>query len=73
MTRITRRRVAWVAVGVILPADAFHATGHAGQFVTMIPSARLVVVRLGLTRYAGAWDQSGFVRDVLDAIGDTAR
>jgi CubicO group peptidase (beta-lactamase class C family) len=33
----------------VLPVDAFHATGHAGQFVTMIPSARLVVVRLGLT------------------------
>ena len=53
----------------VLPADAFHATGHAGQFVTMIPSARLVVVRLGLTRYPHAWDQTAFVRDVLDAIG----
>lgn len=53
----------------VLPADAFHATGHAGQFVTMIPSARLVVVRLGLTRYAGAWDHTAFVRDVIDAIG----
>lgn len=53
----------------VLPADAFHATGHAGQFVTMIPSERLVVVRLGLTRYPNAWDQTGFVREVLDAIG----
>ena len=52
-----------------LPADTFHATGHAGQFVTMIPSAHLVVVRLGLTRYPNAWDQTGFVHDVLDAIG----
>ena len=54
----------------VLPADAFHATGHAGQFITMIPSARLVVVRLGLTRYANAWDQTALVRDVLDAIRD---
>jgi CubicO group peptidase (beta-lactamase class C family) len=53
-----------------LPADAFHATGHAGQFVTMIPSARLVVVRLGLTRYPDVWDQTGFVREVIDAMGD---
>jgi CubicO group peptidase (beta-lactamase class C family) len=53
----------------VLPADAFHAIGHGGQFVTMIPSARLVVVRLGLTRYPQAWDQTAFVRDVLDAIG----
>ena len=52
----------------VLPGDAFHATGHAGQFVTMIPSARLVVVRLGLTRYSNAWDQTGFVRDVLVAL-----
>ena len=57
----------------VLPADAFHAAGHAGQFVTMIPSARLVVVRLGLTRYPDAWDQTAFVRDVLKAIGDEAR
>lgn len=54
----------------VLPADAFHATGHAGQFITMIPSARLVVVRLGLTRYPDVWDQTGFVRDVIDAMGD---
>jgi hypothetical protein len=54
----------------VLPADTFHATGHAGRFITIIPSARLVVVRLGLTRYADVWDQTGFVRDVLDAMGD---
>ncbi len=52
----------------VLPADAFHATGHAGQFITMIPSARLVVVRLGLTRFPNVWDQTGFVRDVIDAM-----
>ncbi len=56
----------------VLPADAFHATGHAGQFITMIPSARLVVVRLGLTRYPNAWDQTGFVRDVLVALNGGA-
>lgn len=57
----------------VLPADTFHATGHAGQFVTMIPSARLVVVRLGLTRYPNAWDQTRFVRDVLDAVSSAHR
>jgi CubicO group peptidase (beta-lactamase class C family) len=54
----------------VLPADAFHATGHAGQFVTMIPSANLVVVRLGLTRYPNAWDHTTFVRDVLAALDE---
>ena len=52
----------------VLPADAFHAIGHAGQFVTMIPSANLVVVRLGLTRYPDAWDHTAFVRDILMAL-----
>jgi CubicO group peptidase (beta-lactamase class C family) len=55
----------------VLPADAFHAVGHAGQFVTMIPSAHLVVVRLGLTRYSDAWDHTAFVRDVLTALAGT--
>lgn len=54
--------------GARLPADAFHAIGHAGQFVTMIPSANVVVVRLGLTRYPDAWDHAAFVRDVLAAL-----
>ena len=54
----------------VLPADAFHAIGHAGQFVTMIPSANLVVVRLGLTRYPDAWDHTAFIRDVITAIGE---
>jgi CubicO group peptidase (beta-lactamase class C family) len=58
----------------VLPPDAFHAIGHAGQFVTMIPSANLVVVRMGLTRYPDAWDHTAFVRDVLMAIeGGTHR
>lgn len=52
----------------VLPADAFHAIGHAGQFVTVIPSASLVAVRLGLTRYPEAWDHTAFVRDVLTAL-----
>jgi CubicO group peptidase (beta-lactamase class C family) len=57
----------------VLPADAFHATGHAGQFVTMIPSMNLVVVRLGLTRYSNAWDHTAFVRDILTALEGDAR
>jgi CubicO group peptidase (beta-lactamase class C family) len=59
--------------GAVLLADAFHAIGHAGQFVTMIPSANLVVVRLGLTRYPDAWDHTAFVRDVVEALGASNR
>ena len=51
-----------------LPADAFHMAGHEGQFVTIVPSKHAVIVRLGKTRYPGAWDQSRFVAEVLGAM-----
>ena len=51
-----------------LPAGTYHAAGHEAQFVTIVPSRDLVIVRLGHTRYAEAWDQAAFVRDVLAAL-----
>jgi CubicO group peptidase (beta-lactamase class C family) len=51
-----------------LRVAALHAAGHEGQFVTIVPSHDAVIVRLGRTRYADAWDHAAFVRDVLAAL-----
>ncbi|WP_353218354.1 serine hydrolase [Sandarakinorhabdus sp.] len=46
------------------PADAFAALGHLGQYVIVVPSRRLVVVRLGKTQD----DDLQAVRDALAAL-----
>jgi CubicO group peptidase (beta-lactamase class C family) len=51
-----------------LPLDAFHAVGYEGQFVSVIPSRRLVVVRLGLTRGDHVWDHEAFLGRLLAAF-----
>ena len=51
-----------------IPADAFHALGHEGQCLTVIPSRRLVVVRLGLSIDIKAWDHAAFLAALLDAL-----
>lgn len=55
----------------LLPQDAFHAVGHAGQFITVIPSRELVVIRLGLSRYASAWQHDIFLNKLLVAVKDS--
>ncbi|MBI3288528.1 MAG: serine hydrolase [Elusimicrobia bacterium] len=51
-----------------VPADAFHALGHEGQCLTVIPSRRLVVVRLGLSIDITAWDHASFLAGLLDTL-----
>ena len=52
----------------VLPADAFHLAGHEGQLLSIIPSRRLVVLRLGLTRDGSGWDHERFLAEVLAAL-----
>ncbi|MCU0645617.1 MAG: serine hydrolase [bacterium] len=51
-----------------LPSDLFTARGHHDQFVTIIPSKNLVVVRLGLTLTNNTWNQAEFLTKILAAI-----
>jgi len=50
-----------------LPLDSFWMLGHDGQSIAIIPSAGLVVVRLGLTPSALGYGPEALVRAVLDA------
>ncbi len=50
-----------------VPRDAFHAVGHEGQLLTVVPSRRLVVVRLGLSVGRGVWDHAAFLRRLLQS------
>lgn len=53
-----------------IPADAFEMVGFEGQSVLIVPSRRVVIVRLGLTRSPAVWDTDAFASAVLAALPD---
>jgi CubicO group peptidase (beta-lactamase class C family) len=50
-----------------LPADSFDANGFQGQYVHIIPSRKLVVVRLGATNFR-EYDHNRLTRQVISAL-----
>lgn len=52
------------------PTDAFSARGYQGQYVVVIPSMKLVIVRFGATSVRAAWDMDDFISRVTAAIPD---
>ncbi|NBC21472.1 MAG: serine hydrolase [Alphaproteobacteria bacterium] len=56
-----------------VPEDAFAAMGHRGQYLVIIPSEGLVIVRRGYDESGGTrFDITGFTRDIVARI-HTAR
>jgi CubicO group peptidase (beta-lactamase class C family) len=56
------------------PRDAFMAKGTIGQYVIVIPSQRLVIVRLGISpNWPDVDGVSGLVSDVIAATGSKGR
>jgi CubicO group peptidase (beta-lactamase class C family) len=51
-----------------IASDTFFAVGHEGQTLTIMPSRRLVVVRLGAAIHIDAWNHAQFVAAVQQSI-----
>lgn len=50
-----------------MPADSFYASGNLGQRIVIVPSAGLVIVRMGFT-HSTDFDMKGLVRLVREAV-----
>ncbi|HEX8261661.1 MAG TPA: serine hydrolase, partial [Allosphingosinicella sp.] len=51
-----------------LPADAYVGQGNRGQYLAIVPSRRIVIVRRGYDGPGTGFDPGAFVRDVLAAL-----
>ena len=53
-----------------LPRDAYWASGHVGQKLFVVPSKKLVVVRLGFSPSADDIRTEALVADVIKSLGE---
>jgi len=51
-----------------VPQDAFAAEGYLGQFVIVLPSKKLVLVRFGATVDFSAWSNNEFVKNIVEIL-----
>lgn len=54
------------------PARTIELAGFGGQYVTIVPETRTVIVRLGFQPNRAGWDQERFLKRVFPALGVTA-
>ncbi|WP_448585689.1 serine hydrolase domain-containing protein [Thermaurantiacus sp.] len=60
----------WFRGGVAgRPARTLELAGYGGQFVTIVPETRTVVVRMGFRADQRAWDHARFLSRVFGALG----
>lgn len=63
----TTERAKAVSRGVPLPEDTFHASGFEGQKIVVMPSRKVVIVRLGL-KYFAVYPPYDYVCGILEAL-----
>ena len=51
-----------------VPADTFAAMGNRGQFIVIIPSMNVVIVRRGEDPVGARFDIAAFTRDVVESL-----
>ncbi len=51
------------------PARTLELAGYGGQFVTIVPETRTVIVRMGFQPDRSAWDHARFLEAVFPALG----
>ncbi|HEX7457612.1 MAG TPA: hypothetical protein VF301_04170, partial [Ginsengibacter sp.] len=55
-----------------VPADMFYCDGYAYEDIYIIPSKKLVVVRLGLT-LDHSFDENAFLKSIIESIDDKSK